>query len=169
MSNKNIKSITASNFKTFVSILREEQKQRYMLVKFDYKNGYFCGVLSNDNYFIPSSYHEALAAINPDSKELVLRQIMSLVVAATGEKVPEYELDGGPLTQEQIEQIKELSPVSDLPESRITKRLFEEPSVVNSFVQELVEIGNDYDKLNTSNQTKPVQKQRVQRNQRSKE
>lgn len=155
MSNKNIKSITASSFQTFVSILREEQKQRYMLVKFDYKNGYFCGVLSNDNYFIPSSYHEALSAINTDSKELVLRQIMSLVVAATGDNVPKYELDDGPLTEEQIAQIKELSPVSDLPESRITKRLFE---VAAEHGEELEPAGK----------MAGVRKQINQRNQRSK-
>lgn len=152
MSNKNIKSITASSFQTFVSILREEQKKQYMLVKFDYKNGYFCGVLSGDNN-IPSSYHEALAAINPESKELVLRQIMSLVVAATGESVPEYELDDGPLTEEQTIQIKELT--LDLPESRITKRLFEVA----------VEKGEE---LEPAGKLAGVSKQTTQRNQRSK-
>lgn len=154
MSNKNIKSITASNFKTFVSILREEQKQQYMLVKFDYKNGYFCGVLSGENN-IPSSYHEALSAINPESKELILRQIMSLVVAATGDNAPKYELDDVPLTEEQIAQIKELSPVSDLPESRITRRLFEVAA----------ELGEE---LEPAGKMAGVRKQTNQRNQRNK-
>lgn len=128
MSNKNIKSITAPSFQTFVSILREEQKKQYMLVKFDYKNGYFCGVLSSDNN-IPSSYHEALAAINPESKELVLRQIMSLVVAASGESVSDETIKTDDLlckisescTKEQIQHLNEhLEDVLDV--KRVTRQ-----------------------------------------------
>ena len=37
----------------------------------------------------------------------------------------EYELDDGPLTEEQIAAIRAASPVSDLPASKITRRLFE--------------------------------------------
>lgn len=37
-----------------------------------------------------------------------------------------YELDDGPLTMEQIEAIRKASSVSDLPEERITRSLFDE-------------------------------------------
>ena len=37
-----------------------------------------------------------------------------------------YELDDGPLTKEQIEAIRKASIVSDLPEERITRSLFDE-------------------------------------------
>lgn len=36
-----------------------------------------------------------------------------------------YELDDGPLTEEQMETIRKASPVSDLPEERITRSLFD--------------------------------------------
>lgn len=75
MTNKNV---TASSFNTFISVLRDEQKIGYMLTKFDYRAGYFCGVMSNDKP-IPGSYHEALAAIDANSKELVLQKIMTLL------------------------------------------------------------------------------------------
>lgn len=87
------KNVTAASFKTFISVLREEQKERYMLVKFDYKNGYFCGVLSNDK-MIPGMYHNTLASINPDSKELVLKQIMNLVEAAHGNPPMSFVAEG---------------------------------------------------------------------------
>lgn len=37
-----------------------------------------------------------------------------------------YPLDDGPLTQEQMEAIRKASSVSDLPEDRITRKLFED-------------------------------------------
>lgn len=37
-----------------------------------------------------------------------------------------YELDDGPLTEEQMEAIRKASIVSDLPEERITRSLFDE-------------------------------------------
>lgn len=111
------KNVTASSFSTFISVLREEQRNGYSLQKFDYKNGYFCGGLSSDN-LIPGSYHEALAAIDEESKDIVLLKIISLLPQDSKDK-----LDDGSLMEQQIEQIKQLSPVSDLPKSRITRSL----------------------------------------------
>jgi DNA-binding transcriptional regulator GbsR (MarR family) len=38
--------------------------------------------------------------------------------------LPKYELDDGPLTDAQMAAIRAASPVSNLPEERITRRLF---------------------------------------------
>jgi hypothetical protein len=38
--------------------------------------------------------------------------------------LPKYELDDGPLTQEQIAAIRAASPATDIPEERVTRRLY---------------------------------------------
>lgn len=78
-----IKNISTSTFNTFVTTLKQEQKNGYMLTKFAYKAGFFCGMLSNDKP-IPGIYHETLAKVDPDSKELVLKKIAELVEASEG-------------------------------------------------------------------------------------
>lgn len=78
-----IKNISTSTFNTFVTTLRQEQKQGFMLVKFQHKAGFFCGTLSNDK-LIPGIYHETLAKVDENAKELVLKKVAEIVEAAHG-------------------------------------------------------------------------------------
>lgn len=77
------KNISSSSYNTFITTLRQEQKQGFMLVKFQHKAGFFCGTLSNDK-LIPGIYHDTLAKVDENAKELVLKKIAEIVEAANG-------------------------------------------------------------------------------------
>lgn len=78
-----IKNISTSTFNTFITTLRQEQKQGFMLVKFQHKAGFFCGTLDNEK-MIPGLYHEVLSNTDENAKELVLKKIAEIVEAANG-------------------------------------------------------------------------------------
>ena len=50
---------------------------------------------------------------------------VGILAGCRGISLP-YELDDGLLTEEQMEAIRKASSVSDLPENRITRKLFED-------------------------------------------
>ena len=87
-----IKNISTSTFNTFITTLRQEQKQGFMLVKFQHKAGFFCGALSNDK-LIPGIYHETLAKTDENAKELVLKKIAEIIEAANGD-LPSFVAEG---------------------------------------------------------------------------
>lgn len=89
------KNISSSSYNTFITTLRQEQKQGFMLVKFQHKAGFFCGTL-NDEKEITVLYKDTLAKTNEDAKELVLKKIAEIVEAAHGNVlsfVAEGEMD----------------------------------------------------------------------------
>lgn len=90
-----VKNISTSTFNTFITTLRQEQKQGFMLVKFQHKAGFFCGTLSNEKE-ITALYKDTLAKTDENAKELVLKKIAEIVEAANGEIqsfVAEGEMD----------------------------------------------------------------------------
>lgn len=86
------KNISSSSYNTFITTLRQEQKQGFMLVKFQHKAGFFCGTLSNDK-LIPGTYHETLAKTDENAKELVLKKIAEIIEAANGD-LPSFVAEG---------------------------------------------------------------------------
>jgi hypothetical protein len=154
-----IKNISTSTFNTFINTLRQEQKQGFMLVKFQHKVGFFCGTLSNEKE-ITTLYKDTLAKTDENAKELVLKKVAEIVEAAHGnvlsfvaegemddpkEKVVQqdafveavekeqnvvYELDDGPLTKEELNQIRKLSAASNIPEENFTRHLFKDTNLV---------------------------------------
>lgn len=89
------KNISTSTFNTFITTLRQEQKQGFMLVKFQHKAGFFCGTLSDEKE-ITALYKDTLAKTDENAKELVLKKVAEIVEAAHGNAlsfVAEGEMD----------------------------------------------------------------------------
>lgn len=124
-----IKNISTSNFNTFITTLRQEQKQGFMLVKFQHKAGFFCGTLCNEK-LIPGIYHETLTKIDENAKELVLKKIAEVVSAANGE-LPSFVVEG------EMDEPKEKAIQQDAPVEAVEK---EQDAVAGIYTPEDVKV-----------------------------